>query len=62
MPTLENCHNIADLRTRAQRKLPAPMFHYIDGGADDEWTMQSQYDGLRRLPTDAELPQGGGQH
>ena len=40
MPTLKNCHNIADLRTRAKQKLPAPMFHYIDGGADDEWTMR----------------------
>lgn len=40
MPTLKNCNNIAELRRRAQSKLPAPMFHYIDGGADDEWTMR----------------------
>lgn len=32
-------HNIADLRTIARRKLPAPVFHYIDGGADDELTL-----------------------
>lgn len=37
---LKHCYNIADLRRRAKRKLPAPMFHYIDGGADDEWTMR----------------------
>lgn len=37
---LAHCYNIADLRSRAQRKLPSPMFHYIDGGADDEWTMR----------------------
>lgn len=36
---LARCHNIADLRTVARRRLPAPMFHYIDGGADDEWTL-----------------------
>ena len=36
---LARCHNIADLRRVAKRRLPAPMFHYIDGGADDEWTL-----------------------
>ena len=40
MPALKNCRNIADLRRRAFRKLPSPMFHYIDGGADDEWTLR----------------------
>lgn len=40
MIPLKNCHNISDLRQRAKSKLPAPMFHYIDGGADDEWTMR----------------------
>jgi len=40
MPALKNCHNISDLRQRAKGKLPKPMFDYIDGGADDEWTMR----------------------
>ncbi len=40
MPSLKNCYNIADLRKRAKSKLPAPMFHYIDGGSDDEWTLR----------------------
>lgn len=40
MPSLKNCHNINDLRIRAKQKLPGPMFHYIDGGSDDEWTLQ----------------------
>ncbi len=40
MPSLKNCRNIADLRLRAKSKLPSPMFHYIDGGADDEWTQR----------------------
>jgi L-lactate dehydrogenase (cytochrome) len=38
--SLANCRNIDDLRRRARRKLPSPMFHYLDGGADDEWTMR----------------------
>ena len=28
-----------DFRRIARRKLPSPVFHYLDGGADDEWTM-----------------------
>ena len=28
-----------DFRPLARRRLPAPLFHYIDGGADDEWTL-----------------------
>jgi len=37
---LSRCHNIADLRRMAKRRLPAPMFHYIDGGSDDEWSLR----------------------
>ena len=33
---LSDCHNIADFRTLAQKRLPGPVFHYIDGAADDE--------------------------
>lgn len=36
---LQRCKNIADLRKLARKRLPAPMFHYIDGGADDERTL-----------------------
>lgn len=35
---LSDCHNIDDFRTLAQKRLPAPVFHYIDGAADDEVT------------------------
>lgn len=28
-----------DFRPLAKRRLPAPLFHYIDGGADDEWSL-----------------------
>ena len=37
---VERAYNIAQLRKLAQKRLPAPMFHYIDGGADDEWTLR----------------------
>lgn len=50
---LKNCHNIADLRAAAERRLPAPMFHYIDGGSDDEWTIcrnSSAFDDYQLLP------------
>ena len=35
---LSDCHNVEDLRDLARRRLPAPIFHYIDGAADDELT------------------------
>lgn len=37
--SLSRCFNIEDLRSLAKRRLPAPMFHYIDGGSDDERTL-----------------------
>jgi L-lactate dehydrogenase (cytochrome) len=36
MPALDQALNVADLRELARRRLPAPLFHYIDGGSDDE--------------------------
>jgi L-lactate dehydrogenase (cytochrome) len=35
---LQDCHNIEDFRRLAERRLPSPIFHYIDGAADDETT------------------------
>ncbi|MEL6416664.1 MAG: alpha-hydroxy acid oxidase, partial [Pseudomonadota bacterium] len=35
---LTDCHNFADFRRLAERRLPSPIFHYIDGAADDEIT------------------------
>lgn len=36
MPRVDRAINIEDLRRLAQRRLPRPIFDYIDGGADDE--------------------------
>jgi L-lactate dehydrogenase (cytochrome) len=33
---LEHCHNFHDFRRLAKRRLPGPIFNYIDGAADDE--------------------------
>ena len=37
---LKDCYNFNDFRKLAKKKLPAPIFHYIDGGADDETTLK----------------------
>ena len=36
---LNDCYNFDDFRKLA-KKLPAPIFHYIDGGSDDETTLK----------------------
>lgn len=51
--SLSACHNIADLRRLARKRLPAPVFHYIDGGADDELTLRrntAAFDDYELLP------------
>ena len=35
---LNQCHNFQDFRTLAKKRLPSPIFNYIDGAADDETT------------------------
>jgi L-lactate dehydrogenase (cytochrome) len=35
---LSDCHNFHDFRALAKRRLPGPIFDYIDGAADDEVT------------------------
>lgn len=35
---LRDCHNFHDFRRLAERRLPGPIFNYIDGAADDEVT------------------------
>jgi len=37
---LQNCHNFHDFRELAKRRLPGPIFNYIDGAADDEVTLR----------------------
>ncbi len=35
---LKDCHNFHDFRRLAKKRLPGPIFNYIDGAADDEVT------------------------
>src|SRR3954470_18449764 len=37
---LSDCHNFHDFRKLARRRLPGPIFDYIDGAADDEVTLR----------------------
>ncbi len=41
---LKDCHNCSDFRELARRRLPGPIFHYIDGAADDEVTYRRNTD------------------
>jgi L-lactate dehydrogenase (cytochrome) len=48
-----DCHNVADFQALAHRKLPFPVFHYIDGAADDEITKArntAAYDDVDLVP------------
>ena len=45
---LARCHDLADLRRAARRRLPGPVFGYLDGAADDEITLRANREALRR--------------
>jgi len=45
---LRNCYNFHDFRRLAKRQLPAPIFDYIDGGADDEATLRRNTQAFER--------------
>ena len=50
---LNDCHNFHDFRRLAQRRLPSPIFNYIDGAADDEATYRrntSAFEDVDLLP------------
>ncbi len=38
--SLKKCNNTEDFRLLAKARLPSPIFHYIDGAADDEITIK----------------------
>jgi len=45
---LIDCHNAEDFRKLAKKKLPSPIFHYIDGGSDDEVTLKRNTDSFSK--------------
>ncbi len=46
---LTDCRNSEDFRELARRRLPTPVFHYIDGGADDESTLRRNTAAFERI-------------
>jgi L-lactate dehydrogenase (cytochrome) len=50
---LKNCHNYHDFKNLARKRLPSPIFNYIDGAADDEVTYKrntSSFDDCDLVP------------
>ena len=50
---LKSCYRTSDFRLLAKKRLPSPIFHYIDGGADDEVTLArntSAFDSVDLVP------------
>ncbi len=46
-------YSVAEMRRRAERVLPKPVFDFADGGAEDEWTLsrnEAAYDHLQLVP------------
>jgi len=46
---LKNCYRTRDFRELARQRLPAPIFHYIDGGSDDEVTLARNTDAFETV-------------
>ncbi|CAL1690505.1 Putative L-lactate dehydrogenase [Brevundimonas subvibrioides] len=44
MPWIDQTHTIDDLRLRARRRLPRPIFDYLDGGSDAERSLARNVD------------------
>ena len=50
---LKKCHNQFELRKAAKKRLPSPIFNYMDGGADDEIALRrstAAFDDYELLP------------
>src|ERR1700732_3216780 len=45
---IDRCNNIGDFRSMARRRLPGPIFDYIDGAADDEVTYRRNTEAYER--------------
>jgi L-lactate dehydrogenase (cytochrome) len=46
--SLNDCYNVEDFRKLAKKNLPAPIFHYIDGGSDDEITLKRNTESFQK--------------
>ncbi len=53
MRALNHCHSILDLRESARRRLPSPVFHFLEGGAETEWSARRNtvaFDEIQLVP------------
>lgn len=51
---INKCNNLMDFRAIAKQRLPAPVFHYLDGGADDEVSLRrntAAFDDYELMPS-----------
>ena len=46
---LNNCYNFKDFRKLAKKRLPSPIFNYIDGAADDEVTYKRNTEAFNQV-------------
>ena len=49
----DSCHNIADLRAAARRRLPRGLFEFVDRGVEDERTLHTNrgiFNDVRLIP------------
>ncbi len=58
---LGDCHNFHDFRAMAKRRLPGPIFDYIDGAADDEVTHRRNSESFERCDLVPNVLRGVGQ-
>jgi len=59
--SLDDCYNVEDYRKLAKKKLPAPIFHYIDGGSDDESTLKRNTEAFSKCDLVPNILAGVGQ-
>ncbi len=48
-PLLERCHNIADLREAAKKRLPRCVFEFFDRGSEDEFSLRGNREAFQKL-------------
>jgi len=59
--SLNDCYNVEDFRKLAKKNLPAPIFHYIDGGSDDETTLKRNTESFSKCDLVPNILAGVGQ-
>jgi L-lactate dehydrogenase (cytochrome)/(S)-mandelate dehydrogenase len=45
----DSCYSVDAIRAEAKRRLPLPVFDFVDGGAEREWTLARNEAGFRNL-------------